>query len=31
MTAKFNDFMAKLVADGTLQKLADKYELTLAK
>ncbi len=31
MTAKFNDFMDKLIADGTLQKLADKYELTLVK
>ena len=31
LTAKFNDFMAKLIADGTLQALADKYELTLAK
>ena len=30
LTAKFNDFMAKLKADGTLQALADKYELTLA-
>ena len=30
LTAKFNDFMAKLRADGTLQALADKYELTLA-
>ena len=31
LTAKFNDFMAKLIADGTLQALADKYELTLVK
>ena len=31
LTAKFNDFMAKLIADGTLQALADKYQLTLAK
>ena len=31
ITAKFNDFMAKLIEDGTLQALADKYELTLAK
>ena len=30
LTAKFNEFMAKLVADGTLQALADKYQLTLA-
>ena len=30
LTAKFNDFMAKLKADGTLQALADKYDLTLA-
>jgi len=30
LTAKFNDFMDKLIADGTLQELADKYELTLA-
>jgi len=30
LTAAFNDFMAKLVADGTLQALADKYQLTLA-
>ena len=30
LTAKFNDFMAKLIADGTLQALADKYQLTLA-
>ena len=30
VTAVFNDFMAKLKADGTLQALADKYSLTLA-
>ena len=30
ITAKFNEFMAKLKADGTLQALADKYALTLA-
>ena len=30
LTAKFNAFMDKLLADGTLQKLAQKYELTLA-
>ena len=30
LTAKFNAFMDKLIADGTLQKLADKYKLTLA-
>jgi len=30
LTAKFNDFMAKIKADGTLQALADKYDLTLA-
>ena len=30
ITAKFNDFMAKCIADGTLQALADKYSLTLA-
>ena len=30
VTAKFNDFMAKIKADGTLQALADKYNLTLA-
>lgn len=29
LTAKFNDFMAKLRADGTLQALADKYKLVL--
>ena len=31
LTAKFNEFMAELKADGTLQELAAKYELTLAK
>ena len=30
VTAKFNEFMAKIKADGTLQALADKYDLTLA-
>ena len=30
VTATFNDFMAKIKADGTLQALADKYDLTLA-
>ena len=30
LTAKFNDFMAKLKQDGTLQELAAKYNLTLA-
>ena len=30
LTAKFNAFMDKLIADGTLQALAEKYELTLA-
>ena len=30
LTAKFNEFMAELKADGTLQELAAKYELTLA-
>ena len=30
VTATFNDFMAKIKADGTLQALADKYQLTLA-
>ena len=30
LTAKFNEFMAGLKADGTLQALADKYGLTLA-
>ena len=31
LTAKFNAFMEKLIADGTLQALADKYQLTLVK
>ena len=30
LTAKLNTFMAELKDDGTLQTLADKYELTLA-
>ena len=30
VTAVFNDFMAKIKADGTLQALADKYALALA-
>ena len=30
LTAKFNEFMAAIKADGTLQQLADKYQLTLA-
>ncbi len=30
LTAKFNEFMDKISADGTLQALADKYSLTLA-
>ena len=30
LTARLNEFMAKLKADGTLQALADKYNLTLA-
>ena len=30
LTAKFNDFMAKLDEDGTLDDLADKYNLALA-
>ena len=30
LTAAFNAFMAKIMADGTLQALADKYDLTLA-
>jgi len=30
LTAKVNEIMAKLKADGTLQALADKYSLTLA-
>lgn len=29
LTARLNEFMAKLKADGTLQKLAEKYNLTL--
>ena len=31
LTAAFNDFMAKLMADGTLDALATKYNLTLVK
>ena len=31
ITAKVNEIMAKYMADGTLQALADKYNLTLAK
>ena len=31
LTAAFNEFMAKLKADGTLQELAAKYNLTLVK
>ena len=31
LTTAFNDFMAKLMADGTLDALAAKYNLTLAK
>ena len=31
LTAKFDAFMDKLIADGTLQALAEKYSLTLAK
>ena len=31
VTAKVNELMAKWMADGTLQALADKYSLTLAK
>ena len=31
ITAKVNELMAKWMADGTLQALADKYSLTLAK
>ena len=31
LTAKFNDFMAELMADGTLDALAEKYSLTLVK
>ena len=30
LTAKFNEFLKKVKEDGTLQELADKYELTLA-
>ena len=30
LTAKFNEFMTKLKADGTLEALADKYGLVLA-
>ena len=30
LTAKFNAFMDKLIADGTLETLAKKYNLTLA-
>ena len=30
LTAKFNEFMAKIIADGTLPTLAEKYSLTLA-
>ena len=30
VTAAFNEFMAKLIADGTLPALAEKYNLTLA-
>ena len=30
ITAAFNEFMAKIKADGSLQALADKYQLTLA-
>lgn len=29
VTAKVNEIMKKLISDGTLQKLADKYQLTL--
>ena len=31
LTAKFNDYMAELMADGTLDALAAKYNLTLVK
>ena len=31
ITAKFNEVMKKLMADGTLDALAEKYELTLVK
>jgi len=30
LTDKLNDFMAQLIADGTLPALAEKYSLTLA-
>ena len=30
LVAKINGILSKLVADGTLQQLADKYNLTLA-
>ena len=30
MTAKVNEIMKEMKADGSLQKLADKYSLTLA-
>jgi polar amino acid transport system substrate-binding protein len=29
LTAKFNEFMDKLMADGTLDALAEKYNLAL--
>ena len=31
ITAKFNEFMAKLMQNGTLDALAEKYSLTLVK
>ena len=31
VTTKFNEFMDKLLADGTLDALAEKYNLTLVK
>ena len=31
LTAKFNEVMAKLMEDGTLDALAEKYSLTLVK
>ncbi len=31
VTDRFNEFMAKLMADGTLDALAEKYDLTLVK
>ena len=31
ITEKFNELMAKWMADGTLDVLAEKYELTLVK